>query len=657
MINGYPSSLCILLVARYSCDDISGEPRKACDEGSSRRITLIERDLSSQCVPSVVEAGPYRWVADAHSHSVPRSAAVCVAIGVYTDLRSSSRARSLAILSNGTVLVTAVIALLPSSTRNASQNLQKLTLTGNAWASESVRVIVWVKQLFHVSRSEVRPTTGSRIDFNCVQHHATLARNIMRGYHVRIVVQRKAEISQSHPPVVDTFTPKSIFEHLPSQSTKPTSRRNATFNPAHKDYRFGPIRLDWIDFENMSVYAGKSNERVRGTFIDIDHNRAQNILAIGPATATFVPHSRTKSGSTNLPEGVVHVYRDCDKRPDVDTLASYPSAGDVNGDDGVTLGVLAVPAWMTPSDFLAFVAPAAEGMAHLRLVRSVSLSRSRFRPIMTSQTIPCRDSVPNRSMALIRFRRSEEATEFIEAYNGKPFNSMDVSTLMMSLGGSSQVCSQPETCHVVCVLSVEIDDDDSVSAAIYRLGSPQSSMYELPTCPVCLERMDAAVTGLITVPCSHTFHCMCLSKWGDSRFVHRSRQTLRVNSEIYLQVSRVPVFSNSSVLSSYDVAFAYHSVCECSYTIHLDLCRLPIHNQPLDMPHLWKHWLRSLWSCTRSRPLPKHDASLCPRIRDPACLGLCWRWLCPPTHPKQGRWKVGRASLRLIFHGYERQGR
>lgn len=41
----------------------------------------------------------------------------------------------------------------------------------------------------------------------------------------------------------------------------------------------------------------------------------------------------------------------------------------------------------------------------------------------------------NRSMALLRFRRSEEATEFVEAYNGKPFNSMDVSNLMMSLVG------------------------------------------------------------------------------------------------------------------------------------------------------------------------------------------------------------------------------
>ena len=56
-------------------------------------------------------------------------------------------------------------------------------------------------------------------------------------------------------------------------------------------------------------------------------------------------------------------------------------------------------------------------------------------------------------------------------------------------------------------------------------------------CPVCLERMDSAVTGLVTVPCLHTYQsvalinacrdpaltvrddprsCACLRKWGDS---------------------------------------------------------------------------------------------------------------------------------------------
>jgi BRCA1-associated protein len=38
------------------------------------------------------------------------------------------------------------------------------------------------------------------------------------------------------------------------------------------------------------------------------------------------------------------------------------------------------------------------------------------------------------------------------------------------------------------------------------------SLVELPTCPVCLERMDET-TGLLTILCQHVFHCTCLQKW------------------------------------------------------------------------------------------------------------------------------------------------
>jgi len=44
-----------------------------------------------------------------------------------------------------------------------------------------------------------------------------------------------------------------------------------------------------------------------------------------------------------------------------------------------------------------------------------------------------------------------------------------------------------------------------------------SGMVELPTCPVCLERMDVACSGIITILCNHSFHCECLSRWrGDA---------------------------------------------------------------------------------------------------------------------------------------------
>lgn len=44
------------------------------------------------------------------------------------------------------------------------------------------------------------------------------------------------------------------------------------------------------------------------------------------------------------------------------------------------------------------------------------------------------------------------------------------------------------------------------------LAPRTSALVELPTCPVCLERMDET-TGLLTILCQHVFHCTCLQKW------------------------------------------------------------------------------------------------------------------------------------------------
>ncbi|MBE3044146.1 UBP-type zinc finger domain-containing protein [Candidatus Bathyarchaeota archaeon] len=44
---------------------------------------------------------------------------------------------------------------------------------------------------------------------------------------------------------------------------------------------------------------------------------------------------------------------------------------------------------------------------------------------------------------------------------------------------------------------------------------PTPNLIELPTCPVCLERMDDT-NGLMTIPCQHVFHCRCLQSWKGS---------------------------------------------------------------------------------------------------------------------------------------------
>lgn len=51
--------------------------------------------------------------------------------------------------------------------------------------------------------------------------------------------------------------------------------------------------------------------------------------------------------------------------------------------------------------------------------------------------------------------------------------------------------------------------------AAATFSSSDEHQQELPTCPMCLERMDENVTGLLATLCQHTYHCYCLSKWGD----------------------------------------------------------------------------------------------------------------------------------------------
>ncbi|KAJ7173770.1 hypothetical protein C8R46DRAFT_122527 [Mycena filopes] len=330
----------------------------------------------------------------------------------------------------------------------------------------------------------------------------------MRGYHIRISLKLKAGSNQ--PSSSQAFTSGSVFDKLPAQTPKPTARQNALYNPRNKDYRFGPIRLDWVDFEmsDKTAYsAGKAREYSRE-----------------PAAATFIPTKHMESGSTNLPEGTVHLFREGTTSSSDEHLKASSSSvkSDFPEFDGVMLGVLAVPSWMAPSDFLAFVAPAAEGITHLRIIR---------------------DSVPNRSIVVIKFSDRDHASEFAEAYNGKPFNSME-----------------PEICHVVRVLSVTMDAEDP---ALSRLAS---TLSELPTCPVCLERMDSGVTGLITVPCSHTFHCMCLSKWGDSRCpVCRYSQTLMSSHPGAASSTRSIPFANPS-------APTLSACSSCASTTNLWIC-------------------------------------------------------------------------------------
>ncbi|KAI8351270.1 BRCA1-associated protein 2-domain-containing protein [Mortierella sp. GBAus27b] len=181
----------------------------------------------------------------------------------------------------------------------------------------------------------------------------------------------------------------------------------------------------------------------------------------------------------------------------------------IHPDQETAVCVLAVPSYMSPGDFLNFVGPVRANVSHFRIIR---------------------DSAPNRFMVLMKFRTPEATAEFYKRYNGKAFSSLE-----------------PEICHVVYLKSIEIragsmppyafpflNDDPflqnnntttstastDTSQISHQFQSASSTDHhptwtELPTCPVCLERMDSTITGLLTILCQHTFHCHCLSKWGE----------------------------------------------------------------------------------------------------------------------------------------------
>ncbi|XP_011315418.1 BRCA1-associated protein isoform X2 [Fopius arisanus] len=156
-------------------------------------------------------------------------------------------------------------------------------------------------------------------------------------------------------------------------------------------------------------------------------------------------------------KGILHLYKE-------DELTEKHSAADRSH----TICILSVPATMTCHDLMTFTAACHQDIQHFRILR---------------------DNSPNQYMALITMRSSAAANEFYETFNGAPYNSLEPDVV----------------CHMVFVSRVEVADN----------GMALAGHTELPSCPVCLERMDESVDGILTILCNHTFHSSCLVKWGD----------------------------------------------------------------------------------------------------------------------------------------------
>lgn len=292
----------------------------------------------------------------------------------------------------------------------------------------------------------------------------------------------------SSPPILNSPLISTIsgLSHLTYPNPEPTSHPtplSLTMYTLEFDFgAFSDWRVSSISVSGFDNDSGKSMDAVKGEYFGkgvVRLFRTTNGLTSNETSLRPISTETTPIDS-----------RDPDDHFDTNVTPS-PS---------LIVAILAVPSYMTASDFLGFISlhSCEKDISHIRVIRS-------------SREV-------NRNMVLLKFRMVERAQDFVDKYSGKVFNSMD-----------------PETClcvfiHDISVVGNVVGDKASVVGADNfpyllldpftngfskgkPLPPPTPDLRELPTCPVCLERMDSEITGLATILCEHTFHCHCLSKW------------------------------------------------------------------------------------------------------------------------------------------------
>lgn len=153
--------------------------------------------------------------------------------------------------------------------------------------------------------------------------------------------------------------------------------------------------------------------------------------------------------------GIIHLFRDRSKP--------------VKQRSSKVICILGVPAHLSLTDLLEFLLPVQSWITSIQVVR---------------------DSTPNQYMIILRFKDKASAEQFYMSYNMRRYSSLE-----------------RRVCQLVYASRIEFIKTGGKSSQ-HNIG-----LTELPSCPVCLERLDESV---LTILCNHSFHTYCLTKWEDS---------------------------------------------------------------------------------------------------------------------------------------------
>ena len=193
-------------------------------------------------------------------------------------------------------------------------------------------------------------------------------------------------------------------------------RERAAFDSVSQDWRHDKILIQDI------TMASEANKNKHEAGIDSTRKITNGISAGSGGLATKGRYEPCDLDQEELGWGVVRLYRDSEETPglyDEPTTAKHSKAGrsvsrkekdeqpTFRDEDCTTLCILAVPSYLTPSDFLGFVGEKTrEVVSHFRMIRTER---------------------GNRYMVLMKFRNGKNARQWRREWNGKAFDGMEVS--------------------------------------------------------------------------------------------------------------------------------------------------------------------------------------------------------------------------------------
>lgn len=180
-----------------------------------------------------------------------------------------------------------------------------------------------------------------------------------------------------------------------------------------RDWRFGKVSVEAVDMPPPTQDTTGFEAGPATTGLEVGKNGGGNTGRVTKAEFRSI-----NTGTTDVGWGVVRLYRDGEESPWLSTTRSGAATTktpndprvdtrDIDEKNCTTLCIPAVPSYLTPSDFLGFVGEKTRALV------------SHFRMVMTGRM--------NRYLVLMKFRDSEDAMRWRKEWDGRVFNSMEVS--------------------------------------------------------------------------------------------------------------------------------------------------------------------------------------------------------------------------------------